>query len=419
MNGGASRPDKPASFFSRFLTKCRNSALGFFVLAVVVGLTATGRWLMASVASSRALAVAEAPPTSIRAIEIADEVVESGTRYSAVVKELQKAELSFRVGGTVDSLLQVKGPGGRLRNLHEGDTLAKDTPIARLDQGDYERRRRRAAEQLATAEAHLAEAQSTKAQAELDLRRAEHLVKTSSMTVAEHDSARTKHRNAVAAEAAAKGQVAAARIELEQSEVDLKYCNLTVPFPRSTIAARYIENNERVAANQRAFLVIDVSSVVIAFNIPDTLVNRLSIGQSVEVNTDAIPGEHFMGVIHKIASTADAGSRTYPIEVRVDRPRGLRPGMVANVTFRHEARAYLLPLTAIVPSPSGGSFAVYRVVEDSGRTTLREVPVQIGGVLDNRVTILVGGPEGVKPGDRVVAVGTHRLHEGESVRVVE
>ncbi|MHC5541764.1 hypothetical protein ACYOEI_26400, partial [Singulisphaera rosea] len=116
------------------MTKCRNSALGFFVLVVVVALTVTGRWLMASVAASRASAVAEAPVTAIRVIEIADEVVESGTRYSAVVKELQKAELSFRVGGTVESLLQMKGPGGRLRNLHEGDTIAKDTPIARLDQ---------------------------------------------------------------------------------------------------------------------------------------------------------------------------------------------------------------------------------------------------------------------------------------------
>jgi multidrug efflux pump subunit AcrA (membrane-fusion protein) len=47
------------------------------------------------------------------------------------------------------------------------------------------------------------------------------------------------------------------------------------------------------------------------------------------------------------------------------------------------------------------------------------VPVEFDAVLDNRVAVRDGGPDGLKPGDRVVATGIHRLHDGEAVLVVE
>lgn len=419
MNASAPSSAEPSLFFGRFLTKCRKSAPGLLGLGLVVAATATGRWQLASLAAARGTKVAEVPPVSVRALALQEEVVTTGLRYSAIVKELQKVELSFRVPGTVESLHQVEGPGGVLRNVHEGDVLPKGTVVARLDPGDYERDRRKAAERLASAQARLAEAKSNHELAEIDYRRAERLVQRNSMTVSELDSARNKRRNAIAAESAALAEVAAAGVELEQADANLKYCTLAVPFAESTVAARSIEKNERVAANQRTFLVIDVSSVVIAFTIPDTLVGRLSIGQAVDVGTDALPDEHFTGVIHKIASMADSRTRTYPIEVRVDRPRGLRPGMVANVHFRHESKAHLLPLTSVGPDDSGKSYVVYRLVERDGHPAVQRVPIEVEGVMDNRIAVRLGTSGGLAPGDRVIATGIHRLHDGEPVQVVE
>ena len=103
---------RPSLFFGPFLTKCRKSAIGLFVFLSVTGVTVAGRWLLASSAEARKIKPADAPPVSVRVVEVRDEVVASGVRYSAVVKELNKAELSFRVGGTVEFLHQVEGPGG-------------------------------------------------------------------------------------------------------------------------------------------------------------------------------------------------------------------------------------------------------------------------------------------------------------------
>ena len=420
MNSNPPGSANPANlFFAPKSTKRRNPTLGIVGLAITIAGAATGRWLLASSAASHAPKPAEPLPVSVRVLPVSEEVVRSGLRYSGLVKELQKAELSFRVSGTVSFLHQVPAPGGRMRDIHEGDALPKGTVIARLDPDDYGRERGQAAERLATARARLVQARSNTEQAQLDHRRTEQLAQKNSVSLSELDNARTKLKGIKASEAAAEGDVASAAIGLEQAEANLKYCSLAVPFDRSTIAAREIDNNERVTPNQRTFTIVDVSSVVIAFNVPDTLVGRLAIGQTVEVATDALPGRRFVGVMHKIASTADSRTRTYPIEVRVDDPRGLRPGMVATVVFRKEARAYLLPLTAVAQATSGRSLMAYRVEDEGGRSVVRQVPMAFDDVLDNKVAVRIGDSEGLRPGDRVVATGVHRLRDGQTVRVVE
>ena len=419
MNAITSDSTKPAVFLAPKPTKRRFSALGVVVFLIVGSLALVGRWQLARIAAANAPRIGSPLPVSVRVIPLVEEVVATGIRYSGVAMELQKAELSFRVQGTVDHLHKVAAPGGRMRDVHEGDTLPKGTVIARLDPDDYGRDRGQAAEKLVMAEARLLSAKANTEQARIDHRRTESLANKNSVSNSELDNARTKLKSTVATEAAASGEVASSRIGLEQAEANLKYCSLTVPFEQGTIASRSIDENERVTPNQRIFVVVDLTSIVISFNVPDTLVGRLNIGQEVEVSTDALPGQRFVGIMHKISSTADNRTRTYPIEVRVDHPQGLKPGMVATVHFRREARAHLLPLTAVAPGASPGKLVVYRIVDEAGKAVARPVAVECDDVLDNRVTIRLNSPDGLRPGDRVVATGVHRLRDGQLVQVVE
>ncbi len=420
MNTAPQTPASPSPvFLAPKSTKRRNPTLGIVGLVVTIGVAATGRWLLASSAAAHASRPEPTLPVSVRVLPVVEEVVTSGVRYSGVVKELQKVELSFRVSGTIDYLHQVTAPGGRMRPIHEGDTLDKGTVIARLDPDDYKRQRGQAAEQLATARARLLQAKSNTEQAQLDFRRTEQLAQRNSVSTSELDNARTKLQGMKAVEAAAQADVASAAIGLDQAMANLEYCSLVVPFEKSTIALRAIDNNERITPNQRTFTIVDVSSVVISFNVPDTLVGRLAIGQQVDVATDALPGQRFVGVMHKVASTADSRTRTYAIEVRVDNPAGLRPGMVATVVFRKETKAHLLPLTSVAQGASAQELIVYRVEDEGGRSIIRQVPVAFEDVLDNKVAIHLQESGGLRPGDRVVATGVHRLRDGQLIKVVE
>ena len=295
----------------------------------------------------------------------------------------------------------------------------KDMVIAELDSEDYERERKMAVERLAEAGARLKQAESSVELAEIEYRRAEQLGQRNAASTSEVDTIRARFKNTTAQVQVDRRSLELARLSLEQAESNLRHCKLMVPFESASVAAREIEVNERVVANQRAFSIIDLSSVTVAFQVPDTLVRQLTMGQSIDVTCEAIPGASFVGKLHKISSTADPMTRTYPVEIRIDHPQGMRPGMVATAHLARDRSAYLLPLTAIAPGRSSHAQMVFRVVKESGALVVRETPVSLEGILDNRAVIRVGPGERVTAGDRVVARGVHRLYDGQPVSIAD
>ncbi len=414
---------KQTPFFRQLLTVCRKATPGLIALTVLVPIIVVGRGRLAALAASYVVKAPVPAPPSVRVVSLSDEVVASGTSYSAVVKEMRKAELSFRVGGTLESLWVVNQAGGPPHEIHDGDRVPKGTVLGHLESGDYRRERAGAVERLAAAQGKLDQALADFDLAKVDNSRTERLAAKNSVTQADVDSTRAKLHSTTALVEVARREIGSAKVNLEQADVNLSYCSLESPFPEATVASRYVEKNERIAANQKAFLLLDLSSVKVAFSVPDSTVGKLTIGQPIEVSADALGGERFQGFIHKIGSMADSQTRTYPVEVRIDQPRGLRPGMVATVRFARERRAYLLPLTAVAMS-SERTVMVYRVTQEHGQAVVKQVPVAFDDVLDNRVAIRLDSDEsgtgtGLRPGDRVVATGIHRLHDGEAVKVAD
>ena len=156
MNAAMPGSPERAPFFRRFLTICRKLTVSTVILALVAAAAWAGRsWLVDRIRSSEAAPAVPAPAT-VRVVTLAPEVVVSALHYSAAVKEFEKAELSFRQGGTVESLLQVAGPDGQMHRIHEGDRVPRGSVLARLDPADYRRDRDEAAETLAKDEAQLA-----------------------------------------------------------------------------------------------------------------------------------------------------------------------------------------------------------------------------------------------------------------------
>jgi RND family efflux transporter MFP subunit len=418
MNAAPGSPER-APFFRRFLTVCRKVTASIVILALVTAVAGAGRsWLAGRIRSSEAAPGAPAPAT-VRVVSLLPEVVASALHYSAAVKELEKAELSFRQGGTVESLLQVTGPDGQMHRVHEGDRVPRGSVLARLDPADYRRDRDEAAETLAKGEAQLAKDDASSELARNNLRRAEDLASSGGISKEEVDSRRQTVKMSEAAVAGDRRDVESTRIKLQQAEANLAYCTLTSPFAEGTVGARYVDLGQRVSASQKVFLLLDLSRVVIAFAVPDTVVGRLALGQPVEITCDALPAERLRGVMHKIGSVADSQTRTFAVEVRIDDPRGLRPGMIATVWLRREVRVCLLPLSAVVPRRETGRYDVFRVVEEGGQSLVRRTPVEFDDVVDNRVAVRLTAGLGLKPGDRVVATGTQRLYDGQPVHVEE
>ena len=88
--------------------------------------------------------------------------------YSAGIVPNSQVDLAFKAGGYVESILQVRGADGRMRNIQEGDWVARATVLARVRESDY-------VANVNVAKAQLAQAQAALEQARLDFERTDAL----------------------------------------------------------------------------------------------------------------------------------------------------------------------------------------------------------------------------------------------------
>lgn len=365
-------------------------------------------------------AVEDPLPIAVQVQTIREESFSTETRYSATVKELQKADLSFKVAGTIQEFYQVPDPNSsQPRDVQVGDAVPPDVVLAQLDDADYRRKWNSAREQLAKAESQRVAAEADAELAAKDLKRAEALTEKGAGTKENLDAAERRQITANAALVSAERDVEAARIATQQAEDDLNNCALKVPaLPRAYVAEKYVERSERVAAAKPAFLLIDVSKVRVAFGVPDNLVTDLQLGQNLPVVAEALGEQAFVGRISKVSPSADLRTRTFLIEVTIDDPGKLKPGMIVTTSIGENRAGLLVPMTAIQRGVKKNEFIVYKTVSENGQTVARACRVELDGVFDNRIHLPAGPGTELTAGDQVVVVGAWRLTEGQQVRIV-
>ena len=134
---------------------------------------------------------------------------------------------------------------------------------------------------------------------------------------------------------------------------------------------------------------------------------------------DAYPARKFEGKITTIEPQINTDTRSIRIQATIENPdHVLKPGMFATTTvvLPDKPAVVTVPETAVDYTLYGDS--VYLITEkkaDDGTTSLTAVRtfVRTGDRIDGRVVIT----NGMKPGDRVVAVGQLKLQSGAAVAI--
>lgn len=351
-------------------------------------------WLRVPVLLATALALAAcgrdaAPDEAARPVLVTRPVASTATAtaFAGEVRAREESPLSFRVGG---KLIE--------RKVDVGAHVRRGDVIAVLDPGDLQAQTRAAQAQLAAAEAQLGVAQSD--QARFAKLADQQLVSRSTLDA----------QNAAAK--AAQGEVNAARANLEVARNQAAYSQLTAPRD-GVISTRSVEAGQVVAAGQTAFTLAADGVREIAFALPEGMVASIKPGQPVQVESWSRSGERWNGRIREISPAADPASRTYAARVTVDAPDdALELGQSARVYLPTNGNGALsVPLAALQRGPGGN--AVF--VVDTGTSTVKLKPVQIGAFGEDRVPV----KSGLDANDWVVAAGGHLLRDGQKVQPVD
>jgi membrane fusion protein, multidrug efflux system len=156
--------------------------------------------------------------------------------------------------------------------------------------------------------------------------------------------------------------------------------------------------------------------IYVDFTLPQQQLSLVRPGLTVEVTTDALPGETLEGRITAINPLVDAETRQIRVQATVgNRGEKLRPGMFVNAAVGLPARQEVLaiPATAVLYAPYGDSVFIIEDAADKKEKVLRQQFVRLGAKRGDCVAVA----SGVKEGEMVVSTGVFKLRNGQSVVV--
>jgi RND family efflux transporter MFP subunit len=332
----------------------------------------------------------EREPVPVRVQQVARSTGAGMLRFSASIRPDAQVDLSFKVNGYVDDILQVRGPDGRMRHVQDGDMVRRGTNLAHVREDEYRDR--------------LADAQASLTQAKADYERTASMYENNNVSKADYDAA------------FARSQSAQARYG--QAALTLSDCSLVSPMD-GTVLKRSIEIGTLVAPGGPAFVLADTRNAKVVVGVPDVTLARVHMGDTLTVTTEALPGRTLYGRVTRIAPSADPSSRIFEVECTIPNSDGsLKIGMIAALEVQSPTShrvVTLVPLKAVVRSktdPKG--YAVYVVDSAGGKPIARIHDIQLGDVVGNSIAVL----DGLSGGEQIVVVGVTLVSDEVAVRIV-
>ncbi|WP_174136239.1 efflux RND transporter periplasmic adaptor subunit [Parasulfitobacter algicola] len=289
----------------------------------------------------------------------------------------ETVDLSFDVGGRMEVF-----------PVLEGQAVAKDGLIARLDLAQYER----AVEQ----------AELSLDQAARELQRAQALVSTNSASRVRAQDAQTT-RNL-------------ADIQLRAAKEALADAQLTAPFD-GIVANRLVATYTNIQPGQPIVRLHDMSEIRVEVDVPERLFQQFGSFDDISFTAE-LPALESAVPLTVREFTAETGTigQTYLVSLAL--PAGKYPNLIPGATATVIAQvkngvseAHILPASAVIPQPDKSLAVMVFDPQDDTIGIIRKTRIEAGSYTgtDIRVT-------GLQNGSEVVIAGAHLLKDGQKVR---
>ena len=319
------------------------------------------------------------PPTPVSIAVAKSEVIPNLLTAVGDLAAVHQVNVTSDVGGRITGIM-----------FEAGTTVKADSPLVQLfdapDQGD------------------LASFKAQAVVAQLSLDRAKQLAAKQFGPQATVDQAQAAYDQAVAG--------------IAKTEAIISQKLVRAPFD-GELGVRHVEVGQFLTAGTQIVTLTDLSMLYANFTVTEKQSAQLQVGQTVRVVVDAYPKRNFEGKITAIEPQISTDTRNIHVQATIANPdRILKPGMFTTTTvvLPDKPAVVTIPETAVDYTLYGDSvFLLTEKKEDDGKTNLSAVRtfVRTGNRIEGRTEIL----SGVKPGDRVVAVGQLKLQSGAVVAI--
>jgi membrane fusion protein (multidrug efflux system) len=214
--------------------------------------------------------------------------------------------------------------------------------------------------------------------------------------------------NAVASAEQAQAQAESIRATIAKKTI-------RAPFS-GHLGIRQVNTGQMLREGDPIVTLQSLDPIFVDFTLPQQQLPLLRRGMTVQVTTDALPGERLQGRLTAIDPLVDVETRSIRAQATAaNTGEKLRPGMFVNVAVGLPARQKVLavPATAVLYAPYGDSVFIIEEGADKQGKSLRQQFVRLGPKRGDFVAV----ESGVKEGESVVSTGVFKLRNGQPVVV--
>lgn len=370
-------------------------------------------WLLGALALLAALLVAwrAAQPLTVETV-IARAAAEGGAvsllDASGFVTARRIATVSSKITGKVAEVL-----------IEEGQQVAQDQVLARLDPVDAEAQRQLASAQLAAAHSQLAEAQAQLKLAEQTLVRQRELAAAKLAPASALDAAIADRSARAARLVSLQRQAEVARDQLAVAQLGVDNTVIRAPFA-GVIVAKAAQPGEMISpvsagggfTRTGIGTLVDMDSLEIEVDVNEAYIGRVKPGMAVRAVLNAYPDWNLPAEVIAIIPTADRSKATVKVRValaqkdpRIVPDMGVRVSFLQNPDSGDALRGVFVPSRAIALCE--GAPCAYAVVEGKAERRLLKT-----GLVRDAETLV---SEGLAPGETLILSPPERLRDGQSV----
>ena len=194
------------------------------------------------------------------------------------------------------------------------------------------------------------------------------------------------------------------------ASLELDYTQIRASIP-GVVSERYIKLGNNIRAGEPVFRVTSLDPLVAYLHIPEREFRKISGGQSVAIDIDALENDEFFAAVTRVSPIVDPATGTFKITIEIhDDTRRIKPGMFGRMSIvydRHE-NVLQVPRSAIVEEM--GTETVFVVVDEKA---VRRI-VQTGYGESGMIEIT----DGLTDADDVITVGHVGIKPDASVTVI-
>ncbi|NBB80192.1 MAG: efflux RND transporter periplasmic adaptor subunit [Verrucomicrobia bacterium] len=346
----------------------------FVLIGLIVGFVVTTKLAQFGSGDSSA---GGPPPETVSTYVVEQQVWERGIDAVGTVEPIRGVLLENEVSGVVASI-----------NFANGEAVEAGDVLVQLD--------------IKVERAQLRAAQADLSLAEIEFERNQRLRKNGNIPQSQLDRA--------------IADLERAKAEVENIEAVIDRKTIRAPFD-GRAGIRRINLGQFLPTGAPIVSVQAFDRVYINFNLPQSRLDKITDGLSIDVFCDGFPDETFSGEITAINPLVDPVTRSVEIQGTIENTGDLlRSGLFVRVRVRlpEDDEVLVVPSTAILYAPYGNS--VYRVVDaegDDGGKVVNQAFVRIG----RRMGDLVAIESGLEAGEEIVSAGAFKLRNNAPVRI--